>query len=521
MVSSEERKAPGVVTTTLIIVIGTFMAILDTSILNVALPKLMVLFSVDTKQIEWVLTAYMLVSGAIIPITTYLGERFGYRRVYVWSVGSFTAGSLLCGMAWNNPSLVAFRVIQGIGGGLIMPVGAALMFRFIPREKMGTAMGIFGLSMAMAPSIGPTLGGLIVEEYSWRWLFMINVPIGIISIFLCQMLLPETQRRNMGSFDFWGLILSSGSAFLYLLALAEGENWGWGSYTIVMLLVTATAMLALLIVVELNHPEPMLDLRLFKHRRFSYSVVLTSGLFIAMITGVVLIPIYLQSIRGYSAIQTGLLMMPQAIAMGLSMPISGKLFDKIGARPLVMVGIPLILYSTYELHTLSIDTPASVISTLLVFRGIGMGLTMMPINTAGVNGMSPMKAGAGTAMSTLIRSVAGSIGLALTTVLLENRQVLHQHRMAEELNVFHPSWTVMQQNAVGLLSVAGDTSAGSQVALTLMQNQVQAQAATWAIGDVFFFFSFVIIAMAPLGLLFKKEEQSKSKTKTEQPVFAE
>lgn len=517
MGSSEEKKAPGVVTTTLIIVLGTFMAILDTSILNVALPKLMVLFSVDTKQIDWVLTAYMLVSGAIIPITTYLGERFGYRTLYIWSVASFTLGSLLCGLAWNNPSLVAFRVIQGIGGGLIMPVGMALMFRFIPRDKMGAAMGIFGLSMAVAPSIGPTLGGMIVEHYSWRWLFMINVPIGIIGVFLCQIILPETERRKMGNFDIWGLILASGSAFFYLLALAEGESWGWSSYSIVMLFVTATMMLALLIVVELNHPEPMLDIRLFKYRRFSYSIILGSGLYIAMITGVVLIPIYLQSIRGYSAIQTGLLLMPQALAMGAMMPVSGKLFDKIGARPLVMIGIPLILYSTYELHTLAVDTPASVISTLMVFRGIGMGLTFMPINTAGVSMIPPMKMGAASSLSTLIRNVAGAIGIALTTVLLENRQFLHQHRMAEDLDTFSYSWNLMQQNATGLTASIGDTSSAAQVSLSMMNSQVLGQAASWAMGDVFLIFTFFVIAFAPLGLLFKKEKKQQG----EQPVFVE
>ncbi len=505
MVSSEEKKAPGVVTITLIIVIGTFMAILDTSILNVALPKLMVLFSVDTKQIEWVLTAYMLISGAIIPITTYLGERFGYKQLYVWSVVSFTLGSLLCGIAWDNPSLVAFRVIQGIGGGLIMPVGMSLMFRFIPKDKMGAAMGIFGLSMAVAPSIGPTLGGVIIEHFSWRWLFMINVPIGIIGVFLSQFILPETPKRKMGRFDIWGLFLASGSAFGFLLALAEGESWGWSSYSIVMLFVTATAMLALLIVVELNHPEPVLDLRLFLNLRFSMSIILGSGFFIVMITGVILIPIYLQNIRGYSAIQTGLLLMPQALAMGAMMPVAGKLFDKVGARPLVMVGIPLILYSTYQLHTLATDTPAGVISTLMVIRGFGMGLTFMPVNTAGVSALPPMKAGAASALSTLVRNVVGSIGIALTTVLMANRQILHQTRMSEDLDMFSYSWNMMQGSATGLMASVGDTSAASQVTLSMMNSQVLAQAASWAIGDVFWVFSFMVIALAPLGLFFKKE----------------
>ncbi|MFM1651589.1 DHA2 family efflux MFS transporter permease subunit [Brevibacillus sp. B_LB10_24] len=517
MPSSEERKIPGVFTTTLIIVLGTFMALLDTSILNVALPKLMVLFSVDTKQIEWVLTAYMLISGAIIPITTYFGERFGYRTIYVWSMASFTLGSLLCGLAWSNPSLVAFRVIQGIGGGLIMPVGMALMFRFVPKEKMGAAMGIFGLSMAVAPSIGPTLGGLIVESFSWRWLFMINVPIGIISVLLSHFVLPDTPRRKMGRFDVWGLLLGSGSAFLYLLALAEGQSWGWSSYPIVMLFFTATFMLILLIVVELNHPEPLLDMRLFRNRDFTFGVLMSCGMFIAMIVAVVILPIYLQSLRGYSAIQTGLILMPQALAMGFTMAISGRLFDKIGARPLILTGVPLILFSTYQLHTLSIDTPDSLISMYMILRGLGMGLTFMSVNTAAVSTIPPMKMGAASAMSTLVRNVAGSIGIALTTVLLETRQFLHLHRMAEDLDMFSPGWATMQQSATGVLAAAGDTSASSAMTLSMMNSQVLAQAAAWSFGDVFLIFSVFILAVGPMGLLFKKKE----KREGDQPVFAE
>ncbi|MET3289901.1 DHA2 family efflux MFS transporter permease subunit [Brevibacillus fluminis] len=517
MGSSEEKKLPGVMTITLIIVMGTFMALLDSSILNVALPKLMVLFSVDTKQIEWVLTAYMLVSGAIIPITSYLGDRFGYRTTYVWAMASFTVGSLLCGLAWNNPSLIVFRVIQGIGGGLIMPVGMAMMFRFIPKEKMGAAMGLFGLSMAVAPSIGPTLGGLIVEHYSWRWLFMINVPIGIISVFLTHFVLPETPTRKMGKFDLWGFLLGSGSAFLFLLALAEGESWGWTSYEIVMLLFSATIALALLIIVELNHPEPLLDMRIFLHKEFSYSVLLGCGLFISMIAAVILLPIYLQSLRGYSAIQTGLVMMPQALAMGFSMALSGRLFDKVGARPLILIGIPLILFSTYQLHTLSTDTPDSLISFYMVIRGLGMGLSFMPINTAGVAAVPPMKAGAASTMSTLVRNVAGSIGIALTTVLLENRQFFHLHRMAEDLNLFSPSWGAMQQSSTGLLATVGDTSAAPAATLSMMNGQVLAQAAAWSFGDVFLIFATFILCIFPLALLFKKKE----KREGEQPVFAE
>ncbi|MBM7867851.1 DHA2 family efflux MFS transporter permease subunit [Heliobacterium gestii] len=502
--TSRENGHPGVLVVTMVVVIGTFMAVLDTSILNVALPKLMVLFSVDTKEIQWILTAYMLVSGAVIPIMSYLGDNYGYRALYAYCLAAFTAGSLLCGLAWNNESLIVFRVIQALGGGLIQPASMALMFRFVPKEKMGMAMGLFGLSIAVAPSIGPSLGGFIVEDYSWRWLFMINVPLGVLGFVLCQTLLPETEKRASTHFDFWGLFLSSGSAFLYLLALDKGQDWGWSSYTIVMLLLTATAMGALLVVVELNHPNPMLDLRLFKVPQFTYSVLISSCLYIILIGGVLLWPIYLQNIRGYSAMQTGLILMPQAVAMGLMMPVAGKLYDKIGARPMAMVGIPLIGIATYLMHTLTVDTPQSVFDVWLIIRGLGLGLTFMPVNTAGVSAVPVMKSGAASTLNNLVRAVAGSFGIALTTSLLENRQVFHTHRMVEGLDVFSPSWPAMQQSATGLMAATGDTSPAQATMLTQMYGQIQMHSNTWAMADVFFAFALSVVFVVPMAMLLRR-----------------
>ncbi len=514
MSAVEETKTPGVMTITLIVVMGTFMAVLDASILNVALPKLMVLFSVDTKRVEWVLTAYMLVSGAIIPITSYVGDRFGYRTLYTWSLASFTLGSLLCGLAWSNETLVAFRVLQGVGGGLIMPAGMALLLQFVPKEKMGAAMGIYGLAAAMAPSFGPTVGGMIVESYSWRWLFMINIPVGVAGVALAQLLLPETPRKETGRFDLWGLLLASGSAFCYLLALSQGESWGWTSYSIVMLLFTGTMMLAMLIFVEWIHPEPMVDIHLFRYREFACSILMGSGFYLALLTGVVLLPIYLQSIRGYSAVDAGWLLMPQSLAMAVAMIVVGKLYDKLGARPLILAGMPFIIYGTYQFWTLSVDTPISDLNTLMIIRGIGLGMSLMPIQTAGLGAVPSDRSGAASAMVTLVRNVAGAIGIALATVLMENRQALHLHRISEDLDLFAPGWKLMQQLAYGVFAATGDTSPASEAALTLMYAKMKAEAAAWAIGDVFFVFAAVMLLMAPLGLLFRKQSKQEESQAT-------
>ncbi|MDD2421825.1 MAG: DHA2 family efflux MFS transporter permease subunit [Heliobacteriaceae bacterium] len=494
----------GILVTTLVVVIGSFMAVLDSSILNVALPKLMVLFGVDTKQIEWLLTAYMLVSGSVIPITNYLGDTYGYKRLYTGSLIIFTFGSLLCSLGWSNNSLICFRIIQGIGGGLLMPTGMALLFKLIPREKIGVAMGLFGLSMAVAPSVGPTLGGFILDEYSWRWLFMINVPVGILGVTLCQAFLVETTRRAVHRFDGWGLALGSASAFLYLLALAKGQDWGWTSYPIVMLLLTATTLLAILIIVELDHPEPMINIRLFREPNFTYSVILSCGLAVILFTGVILVPIYLQNIRGYSAMETGLLLMPQALATGVMAPVAGKVFDKFGPRPLLLVGLPLMFYSNWQFYQLGLDTPDAVINRLMVLRGLGLGLTMMPITTAGVNAVPVRESGAASALNTLTRMIAGSFGIALVMTIMENRQFFHQHRLAENLDLFSPTWVMIQQVATGIFAATGDTTAAAPAGVSLLATQVQMHAATWAIADVFYLFAFGILLLTPVAFLLKK-----------------
>lgn len=265
-----------------VIIIGTFMAILDGTIVNVSLPKMMAVFGVPANQIQWVATAYMLALGVVMPMTGYLGDRYGYKRMYLFALGMFTLGSALCGASWNLASMVVARVIQAVGGGIMQPLGMAIIYQNYPRSRMGTVLGVWGISTMAAPAIGPTLGGYLVDYASWRLIFYINLPVGILNLFLAALILRETQKITGKNFDFVGIVTSTVGFLCLLLALSQGNEHGWGSPYIVSLLAIAFTSLTVLVVNELRHPEPVLDLRLFRNFTFTLSVVIGSIISIGM-----------------------------------------------------------------------------------------------------------------------------------------------------------------------------------------------------------------------------------------------
>ncbi|WP_430626141.1 DHA2 family efflux MFS transporter permease subunit [Sulfobacillus thermotolerans] len=308
-----------------VLILGGFMAILDTSIVNIAIPKLESVFSVDTAEVQWVVTIYMLTLGVVVPLAGYLGERFGYRTIYVISLIVFTIGSALSGLSWSLGVLTVFRVLQALGGGLIMPITMAMVYRIVPRDRIGTAMGFWGLGIIVAPAIGPTLGGWLVEYINWRLIFYINVPIGIIGVLLALAYVPKFPSRHMGTFDLMGFILSASGLFGLLLALSEGQTWGWGSEPIILLLVGSVFLLILFSLWELSVEHPLLDLRVFSRGSFTMANLLVVVITVSMYSGLFYVPLFLQTVVGYGALETGLMMMPAALASAIMMPISGRL----------------------------------------------------------------------------------------------------------------------------------------------------------------------------------------------------
>lgn len=486
-------------------IIGGFMSILDTSIVNIAVPKMMAVFAVDTDKAQWILTAYMLTMGVLQPITGYFCDAFGMRRMYLFSLMVFTAGSALCGAAWSNDTMIAFRMLQAIGGGMIIPVTMSMVFfLFTPKER-NMAMGIWGISAMVAPAIGPTLSGYLVEYWDWRLIFTINIPVGIIGYIAAALVLRETPIRRGGRFDYGGLITSSLGLFCLLLALSEGVDEGWTSAYILSLFYAAIASLILFVAIELNHESPILDLRLFKNWNFTFSTIVvfigTTGLF----GGIFLIPLFMENLRGLTAMQTGMLMFPAAMTSGLMMPIAAKLSDRFGAKPVVVIGIALLALGTFPFTYLDMDTSSESILMIMVIRGLGLGLFMMPVSVLGMNTVPLALVSRASAMNNAIRQISGSLGIAMLTTILQNRQIFHLAQIAENINQASAPARKMIDYGEKLFTHAGSTAGAAHIkALALINGLAQKQSFVFSFDDAFFVLALVCAAGVIPAILLKQ-----------------
>lgn len=492
----------------LTLIIGAFMAILDGSIVNVALPRMMAIFGSTADQIQWVLTGYMLTSGVVIPVTGYLSDRFGGKKVYILSLAAFTAGSALCSLAWSNNSLVVARVIQAIGGGMMMPVSMAMIYYIVPREKIGMALGIWGVTAMVAPSIGPTLGGYLVDNFSWQWIFTINIPIGIAAIFLSMAVLKETPLKSGLKADFPGIILCAAGCFALLLALSEGQDKGWTSLYIVNLFIFSGFTLALFVIWELITDQPMLDIRLLKNITFAASLVCVSVATIGLFSAIFLIPLFVQNVQGLTPLQTGLLMMPAAIASGIMMPISGRLFDEIGALPLCLVGLTVTAITTFQLHTITYDISYRELQMIMIERSLGLGLCMMPLTTAGMNTIPQFLIGRASAMGNLVRQISASFGIAYLTYVMLHRQGYHAAVIADSVSWTSPAAASVMQQLQGLLSQAGYSPQG---AAGILRGLVLREALIRGLADAFVVSTVIIAIAIPFVFLLSKKRVEKQR----------
>ncbi|MDI3329020.1 MAG: DHA2 family efflux MFS transporter permease subunit [Alicyclobacillaceae bacterium] len=495
----------------IVVILGAFVAILNNSLINVALPQLMNVFGASTDEIQWVLTGFMLASGIVVPVSGYVGDRYGYKKSYIGSILVFVVASLLCAFAWNTESLIAFRVIQGLGGGLLMPLSMSIVYKVVPRHQIGLALGIWGIAAMVAPAVGPTLSGYLIEYFSWRLLFLLNVPVGVLAVICALFLLRETETDQSLAFDRLGFVLSTVGLGALLLALSKGHTEGWTSQYIVNLFVISFFALALLVWVETGRREPLLDITLLKNPVFLISTITSSLVMIGLYGGIFLTPLYLQNIQGLSAVQTGLLLMPQALAMALMMPLAGRLFDKIGPVPLGLLGVGILSAMTYELHRLTLDTPNHWLRWVLVIRGIGIGLSMMPLTTSGMNAVRPDQIGRASALGNVIRQVAASFGIAVLTTILQQRQALQGARIAESVTVDSGAAAQTQAALAAALAQGGvDPATAQGGALELLGLLVQKEAAVRAIADTFLFSSVPLFLALPLIVFLRAKKPAQA-----------
>jgi len=406
----------------LVLIVGMFMSVLDTTIVNVAIPTMQRDFGASSNDIEWIVTAYTLALGVVVPLCGWLGDRLGATRVYLVSLIGFSVASALCGLAWDLNSMIVFRILQAIPGGVIPVVSMTMLYVIVPRDKMGAAMGIYGLGIIFGPAIGPTLGGYLVEYVNWRLIFFINAPVGVLGAIAGMLLLPKIGPSSKRRMDWWGFLTIAFGLFALLLAFSEGQSWGWTGYRVMILLTAGVLSLALFVVIELEIDEPLLDLRVFKIWPFVNSLLLISILSIGLNAILFYLPLFMQTTQGIQPLRTGLILLPEALAMALLMPIAGQLYDKFGPRWPAIAGLAIACWGGFLLCGINPNMTQGDVILWTVIRAVGNALAMMPIMTAGLAAIPPEYTSSGSPVNNIAQRVSGSLGLAVMTVLATNQQ---------------------------------------------------------------------------------------------------
>jgi EmrB/QacA subfamily drug resistance transporter len=398
--------------------VGSFMVLLDATIVNVALPSIIRDFHSSVNRGQLVLTIYLLALAAVVPLSGFLGERVGMKRLYMVTLVGFTLSSALCALAWNMPSLILFRALQGIGGGMLQPLGMAIIFTMITPLERGRFMVMLGLPMLLGPILGPTVGGYLVQYLSWRTIFLINVPIGVIDIVLAQALLNETAIRHESRLDVKGLAFALVAFPGLLLGLSEGTDAGWGSPLVIGLLVTGACALAGFVYVELKHHDPMLQLLLFAKPMFTLAMFMTFVTQFCFFGSNFLLPLFLQTAHGLGAAETGLILFPSAILDFVAINISGRLYNTMGPRPFAIAGLVALTGTALALSRATATTSPLEIAIVASFRGAGMGLCMMPVMTMAYNTVPQALIPRATALQNVLQRIFGSAATAILTTIL-------------------------------------------------------------------------------------------------------
>jgi EmrB/QacA subfamily drug resistance transporter len=408
-----------------VVVIGVIMSILDTTIVNVALETLSRELHSPLSTIQWVSTGYLLALASVIPLTGWASERFGAKSVWMWSVALFGLGSALCGLAWSAESLIVFRVLQGVGGGMIMPVGMSVLTQTAGPQRVGRVMSVIGVPMLLGPILGPVIGGLIVDNASWRWIFYVNLPIAALALVLASKLLhPDSGRADAGRLDWRGLALLSPGAAAIVFGLSESESHGGFGHVIVFgPVVAGLVLIAAFVRHALRFTRPLIDVRLFRHGGFSAAAATTFLMGGALFGAMIILPLYYQIARGESALTAGLLMAPQGVGAAGAMALAGRWTDRVGGGRVAVVGLIVLSAATLPFAFLSASSPYGLLAGLLVVRGLGLGATMMPAMAAAYALLRPSDVPRATSALNVVQRVGGSLGTAVLAVILQHEIV--------------------------------------------------------------------------------------------------
>jgi len=435
-----------------VVILGSIMSILDTTIVNVALETLGRELHSTLSDIQWVITGYMLSLAAVIPVTGWAARRFGAKNIYLVSLVLFTAGSALCGIATSATELIVFRIVQGIGGGMILPIGQLMMASAAGPKRMGRVMSIVAIPAMLAPIFGPTLGGLIVDNASWRWIFFVNLPVGAFAFPLALRLLPSAERQPTDRLDLRGLVLMAAGVPLLTYGLAEiGATGTFTSAKALVPLVAGVALVAAFARHALHATRPLLDLRLYRRATFSSASVAMFCLGAALFGGMVLMPLYWQQIRAESVVTTGLLTAPMGVGMALVMPFVGRLADRVGGGPLALLGVVVTTVATVPFGFIGAHSSIAWLSIAMLVRGMGVGFAFMPAMTAAYAALDRSELSDATPQLNVLQRVGGSIGTAVLAVVLQ-RALLHAHGLAGAAGAYGTAfWWSLGLTAVAIV----------------------------------------------------------------------
>lgn len=425
-----------------IVMLGTLMSALDSSIVNVSLPAIMADFGSSLDDIEWVVTGYMLSFATLMPLTAWFRDRVGHKALFTVSLVVFTVGSVLCGVAWNLPTLIVARVIQALGGGAVTPTGMAMISEEFPPHERAKALGYWGMGVIVGPAFGPTLGGWLTNAFGWRSIFLVNLPIGIIGVLLAIAILkhdkphPDTHKP----FDLWGFSFLSVFLIAFLLGLSKGEHEGWTSAYIVTCGILSVIGFTGFMLVESLLPYRIVDVGLFKNPIFSSCIVVTIVRSIALYGGVFMLPIYLQQLRGLDEIESGVILLWGSLLIGVMMPLSPKLMSRFGPRLVTIVGLLGVALFMFMLRNIDVNTPTSEVIFATLVRGVGIGLMFTPVTAVALNSVSKRSAGMASSILNLLQQVGGSVGIAALATVLGHRTKFHLAAFGSQVSASSPAF---------------------------------------------------------------------------------
>ena len=488
--------------------VATFMEVLDTTVVNVSLPHIAGSLSVTVDEAAWALTSYLVANAIILPMTGWLGNHFGRKRVFISCIGMFTLASILCGMAPNLPMLIFARILQGAGGGAMVPIAQAILLESFPPQKRGIAMATFAQAVVVAPIIGPTLGGWITDNYSWRWIFYINVPIGLLAIFLAEWLVedpPYIKRNLKAAIDFTGFGLLALWLATLQIVLDKGQDADWlGAIWVRWFIgISVVAMIAF-IVWEFRVKDPLVNLRILRSRNFATGLMLMTVIGIILYGTTAELPLFLQTLMGYPALQSGYTMSPRGVAAFFTTFLVGRLVGRVPLRVLLCFGFSMLSLSSFMLSGINLQVSMASVVLPTVLNGVAISFIFVPLTTATMSQLRQQEIGSGTGLYNLMLNLGGSVGIALVTTLVARGAQAHQALMVGHLTPADPGFVRQLHAAQAMLALHSDPVTATDQAYALFYNLLNQQAHLWAFVDTFRVFGLMVLCCLPLIFLFKR-----------------